>query len=674
MPIISKIGAKSFHVRMVYTTIFAILIIGAVSMLYPLLLMISGSLKSESDFAAVTPVPRYFWNDDILWMKYVESKYTAFTMIQTAFQRNIGSWKKITPPENIDQEYVAEFREFRDTTNWPRQWYMLGHVEWKRILSKNARKYRKLARERFGSIAEYSKASGTSYVSWAQIMVPAYRSYVSSRFNWPETGNFKLFYEFKAQAPKADWIPCNLDADFWYKYLSPEWGTVEAYNAAHGTSFTDYRQVLLSTKPPKADQARQDWENYVTGYLNLAFIRIDESFAGAYRQFIEQRYRGRIQSLNKYWQTSYTGFDEIPLPAGYPQNRYAQVDLASFIKDRDACPLDALSTYGPRQGFEEFLAKRRGVPIEQIEPRRMPIEEIDYADCMENKKQIRWEFIKRNYLAVSSYLLFHGRGAINTVIFCSLMIGAQLLINPLAAYALSRYKPPSTYKILLFCMVTMAFPTEVIMIPQFLLLKKFPLVPLIVSIVGAIGCIYLLRRVLAKWPQWLTGVLGVGFGVLAGYWLTPIAFERLFGVTRLEISFLNTFWALVLPRMANGFMIFLLKGFFDSLPQELYEAAELDGAGEWTKFWMITMSLSKPILAVLALQAFTMAYSEFMMALVIIPDQKMWTLMIWLFKLQAESHPTVIYASLIIAAVPTFAIFLFCQNIIIRGIVVPTEK
>ena len=98
-----------------------------------------------------------------------------------------------------------------------------------------------------------------------------------------------------------------------------------------------------------------------------------------------------------------------------------------------------------------------------------------------------------------------------------------------------------------------------------------------------------------------------------GVYLMP----RLFGEGSAHVSLLTTFWALVLPAAANGFSIFLLKGFFDSLPRELYEAADIDGAGEWTKFWTITMSLSKPILAVLALAAFTAAYSEFMMALVI---------------------------------------------------------
>jgi multiple sugar transport system permease protein len=86
------------------------------------------------------------------------------------------------------------------------------------------------------------------------------------------------------------------------------------------------------------------------------------------------------------------------------------------------------------------------------------------------------------------------------------------------------------------------------------------------------------------------------------------------------------------------------------------------------------MNLSKPILAVLALGAFTSAYSNFMFALVLIPDQRMWTLMVWLYELQRYSHPSVVFASLVLAAVPTLLMFALCQNLIMRGIVVPVEK
>jgi multiple sugar transport system permease protein len=72
-----------------------------------------------------------------------------------------------------------------------------------------------------------------------------------------------------------------------------------------------------------------------------------------------------------------------------------------------------------------------------------------------------------------------------------------------------------------------------------------------------------------------------------------------------EFNMLNTFWALILPGLGNGYSIFLLKGFFDSLPQEPYESASIDGVGEFRIFWQITMSLSKPIPAVITLNAFT---------------------------------------------------------------------
>jgi multiple sugar transport system permease protein len=63
-----------------------------------------------------------------------------------------------------------------------------------------------------------------------------------------------------------------------------------------------------------------------------------------------------------------------------------------------------------------------------------------------------------------------------------------------------------------------------------------------------------------------------------------------------------------------------------------------------------------------------------MMALLICQDERMWTIMPWLYQLQQRSGAGVVYASLLLAALPTFLVFLFCQNIILRGIVVPVEK
>ena len=194
----------------------------------------------------------------------------------------------------------------------------------------------------------------------------------------------------------------------------------------------------------------------------------------------------------------------------------------------------------------------------------------------------------------------------------------------------------------------MAFPSEVTMIPAFLLLKRFPLWPLVGGAAAFGLSVWITFRLLRRFPETVRMVISLAVGVAAGLWLVPAI------TGKPHVSLLNTFAALVLPGMANGYMIFLLKGFFDTLPRDLFEAADIDGASEWTKFWSFAMGLSKPILAVIALGAFTGAYTEFMMALIIIPEPNMWTIMVWLFQLQHFSHQSVVYASLVIAAIPTF--------------------
>lgn len=366
----------------------------------------------------------------------------------------------------------------------------------------------------------------------------------------------------------------------------------------------------------------------------------------------------------------------------------------------------------------------------------------DWEDLQFNRKAIRKEFLVTNYRVVMNFILFHGRALYNTAVFVVGMIVCTLVINPLAAYALSRFQLPSTYKILLFFMATMAFPAEVTMIPSFLLLKNFPLgyllqMALCISVfLGARYALAMDRPVLWKTIETavvlliaavalattvlpaagyasLASIRPAGLGayalaaasVLAAFvWAAPrlpgawargvaryetAALATLAGVLGIltapmtakaagydgaEVSLLNTFWALILPSIANGYAIFLLKGFFDSLPQTLYESAQIEGAREMWMFRNVTLPLSKPILAVIALQTFNLAYTTFMYAFVVCQDPKMWTLMVWLYDLQADSPQFVIFASLVVAAVPTLVVFILAQRVIMRGIIIPVEK
>ncbi|MBR0055803.1 MAG: carbohydrate ABC transporter permease, partial [Kiritimatiellae bacterium] len=134
--------------------------------------------------------------------------------------------------------------------------------------------------------------------------------------------------------------------------------------------------------------------------------------------------------------------------------------------------------------------------------------------------------------------------------------------------------------------------------------------------------------------------------------------------------------ALVLPGAANGMSIFILKGFFDSLPMELFEAATIDGAGEMQIFRIVAMPLVKPILAINCLNAFIAAYNGWEWALIICQNRDMWTLAVWMYQASQwwSASPWVVSAGFVVISIPTMIVFISCQKIILRGIVIPSMK
>ena len=74
MPIISRIGMKSTRIRIICGIIYIVLGLGGVTMVYPLMLMLAGSTKSEADSHLITPYPEFWFNDTILFRKYCEAE------------------------------------------------------------------------------------------------------------------------------------------------------------------------------------------------------------------------------------------------------------------------------------------------------------------------------------------------------------------------------------------------------------------------------------------------------------------------------------------------------------------------------------------------------------------------------------------------------------------------
>jgi len=635
MAIISEIGRKSTRVRLLYIGIYALLILGAITMIYPFLLMISGSTKSAVDIKYFDVIPNFIYDDVWLYRKHIEGLFNerAANMNQAYFT-DITSFEKIDPPALANQPLADEFKEFIEQTSESLNTYTFGYLDTpnSKTMPLNLRRFKGWLSAKYGNdINVVNNALETEFLSWNSIVIRPER-YLLRREKPILTPYKQAINEFQTGVAFGLRYYFSLEGFYIKDFLKNEYSMdIAKYNQEHNTSYSDYKEISLPKKyPEEADQTtRKDWEYLVRSMIGTQFLKVDKSAVNIYRKYLEAKHQ-TIANLNKNYDTSYKSFDDIPIVEKPTFLNLAGTEWAAFIEGwRDdetgkvyKVPIKAITISCIDFDFMDFMEKKfKNIDVfnekfstsyKTFTDIKMPQRELHYAYFNNNKFAIKKEFVIRNYIAVADYLLFHGRGVFNTVVYCLLAIVSALIINPLAAYAMSRYKLPTTYIILLFLLCTMAFPPMVTQIPNFLMLRQFGL--------------------------------------------------------------LNTFAALILPGMANGYAIFLLKGFFDSQPQELYESASLDGASEWVIFWQITMSLSKPILAVIALQAFNMAYSNFMFAFVVCQDEKMWTLMVWLYQLQQRSGQAVMYASLIIAAIPTFLIFLFCQNIIMRGIVVPSEK
>src|SRR5689334_14006167 len=104
MPIIPAIGRKTAKVRIATTMMYIVLAIGALSMIYPLLIMLGGSARSEVDFDQLSPLPTYLWDDGMLWAKYVQAKYGKMFDVERWQRTEYGSWRFLKPPPLQDIE------------------------------------------------------------------------------------------------------------------------------------------------------------------------------------------------------------------------------------------------------------------------------------------------------------------------------------------------------------------------------------------------------------------------------------------------------------------------------------------------------------------------------------------------------------------------------------------
>ncbi|HEY3139659.1 MAG TPA: carbohydrate ABC transporter permease [Acidimicrobiales bacterium] len=133
-------------------------------------------------------------------------------------------------------------------------------------------------------------------------------------------------------------------------------------------------------------------------------------------------------------------------------------------------------------------------------------------------------------------------------------------------------------------------------------------------------------------------------------------------------SLLNTYWAVWLPAGANAFNVLLVKRFMDNLPHEVFEAAQVDGAGPFRLLWSIALPMSKPILGVVSIFAALNAWKDFLWPLVVLPDVHMQPLSVRLPTIRETVQLDVYLAALLISLALPITIFLVFQRLFLRGI------
>jgi multiple sugar transport system permease protein len=150
---------------------------------------------------------------------------------------------------------------------------------------------------------------------------------------------------------------------------------------------------------------------------------------------------------------------------------------------------------------------------------------------------------------------------------------------------------------------------------------------------------------------------------------SQVAMIPLFALVK-ELGLISTYGGVLVPSIATVFGIFLVRQYALSLPDELLEAARIDGASEGRIFWSLVVPLLRPILITLAILTFLATWNDFMWPLIVLTDQKLHTLPVALAGLSREhvQDNELMMAGAVITVVPVLALFLAMQRYYIAGI------
>ncbi|EMS71122.1 carbohydrate ABC transporter permease [Ruminiclostridium cellobioparum] len=216
-----------------------------------------------------------------------------------------------------------------------------------------------------------------------------------------------------------------------------------------------------------------------------------------------------------------------------------------------------------------------------------------------------------------------GRFFFNTAYVTCLSVLISLVINSMAGYAFSRLIFKGRDFLFVLALVGMMIPTQVTMLPNFVLMRYIPL---------AGG----------------NNILGQG-----------------------GTGLINTYAGMIAPYIAGAFGVFLFRQFFMNFPKSLDDAAKIDGLSKWGTFTRIYIPLSKPVFATLIVLKTTTTWNEYTWPLIITSSKKMWTVQLALsvFKDEFITQWNLLMASTTLIMLPLIILYLLMQKYFIEGIV-----
>jgi len=215
-----------------------------------------------------------------------------------------------------------------------------------------------------------------------------------------------------------------------------------------------------------------------------------------------------------------------------------------------------------------------------------------------------------------------GRYAMNSLLLGAANVVTNVLLSALAGYAFARLRFPGRNVLFLLVLATLMVPYQVTIIPLFVIVRHIPLF-------GG------------------NDLLGQG-----------------------GIGWINSYWGLIVPGAVGAFGIFMLRQFFQTLPNELEDAARIDGADEFRIFWQIMLPLAMPAVATLAIFSFQAGWNAFLWPLLITTTDDMRTIQLGLtvFVQQYSTQWDQLMAATVVATLPVILVFAFGQRLLVRSI------